>query len=137
VSADVIVAVLGAGGLSAILGAGITALSSKRKLGAEATKIITDAAAGVVTSMEHQLERAEKARQEDQERHEAAIAKMAAAHVAEREEWRRVLQLHVAWDGIAISKLAELGVKDMPATPPLLPARRYVDSHGFPTGDVD
>jgi 3-hydroxyacyl-CoA dehydrogenase len=108
VSADVVVAVLGAGGLSAILGAGITAMSSKRKLGAEATKIITDAAAGVVTSMEHQLERAQQALESAEQRHEAYMNRMASAHVRERDEWKRVLQLHVAWDALAISKLAEL-----------------------------
>jgi hypothetical protein len=136
VSADVVVAVLGAGGLSAILGAGITAMSSKRKLGAEATKIITDAAAGVVTSMEHQLERAQQALESAEQRHEAYMNRMASAHVRERDEWKRVLQLHVAWDALAISKLAELHL-NMPPTPPLTPAQRFVDDRGFPIGDVD
>lgn len=142
-----IIAALGAGGLGAILAAIVTGMFSKRKLGAEATEIITNAAAGVVTSMEAQLARSEKARQADQSAHEIemarithehaiAMTRMAEAHVKERDAWTKVLQLHVAWDALAISKLAELDM-EMPNPPPLTPAQRFVDEHGYPVEEVN
>lgn len=130
-----IVAVLGAGGLGAIAAAIVTGLFSKRKLGAEATEIITNAAAGVVKSMEGQLARSEQARREDQAEHAREMAEMAAAHVAERNEWRKVLQLHVAWDVLAIQRMAEQnldGKPELPPPPPVTPAQRFVDDAGFP-----
>jgi hypothetical protein len=103
-----IVAILGAGGLGAIVAAVVTGLFSKRKLGAEATEIITKAAAGVVTSLQGELARSEAARlvQEAGYRHE--IEKIKGEHAREMDDVRRVLQLHVAWDAIAIAKLGEL-----------------------------
>lgn len=144
---SVVVGLLGVGGLSAIAAAIATGLFSKRKLGAEATEIITNAAAGVVTSMQAQLDRSDRNRREDQVAHEAKMTelthdhalqmtRMAEAHVKERREWTRVLQLHVAWDALAISKLAELEL-EMPPTPPLQPAERFVDEHGYPIKGVD
>lgn len=140
--ATTVVGILGAGGVGAILAAIVAGLFSKRKLGAEATEIITNAAAGVVTSMESQLERSEKDRRKDQARHEVEMTritaghademtKMAQAHVNEREAWRKVLQLHVAWDMLAISKLADENI-ELPAPPPVTPDRRFVDDHGYP-----
>jgi hypothetical protein len=137
-STEVLVALLGGGGFAAVIAAVITGLFTRRKLGAEATEIITKAAAGVVTNLTAEVARQEAARKEQAgvyeaqiAAHEAKLEEMAAAHVHEREEWRRVLQLHVAWDAIAIAKLSEVGV-DLPETPPLLPASRYVDDDGHP-----
>lgn len=136
-----IVAVLGAGGLGAILAAVTTGLFSKRKLGAEATEIITNAATGVVKSMEGQLARAEKALRDSQAAHAAEMSRMAAAHIAERNEWRKVLQLHVAWDVLAIQKMSEAqldGSSPLPPPPPVTPAQRFVDDSGYPiTPGVD
>lgn len=126
-----IIAILGAGGFGAIVAAIVTGLFSKKKLGAEAAEIISKAAAGVVTNLEAELTRQVKARESAQREHDAQMAKLAAAHVGEREEWRRVLQLHVAWDAIAIAKMAEFGV-NLPPTPPLLPSTRHVDEEGYP-----
>lgn len=137
-SADVLAALLGGGGVAAVVAAIVTAISTRRKLGAEATEIITKAAAGVVTNLTAEVARQEQARKDQAAMYEAQIAaheqkleEMAAAHVHEREEWRRVLQLHVAWDAIAIAKLGDMGV-DLPETPPLMPASRFVDDDGHP-----
>lgn len=46
------------------------------------------------------------------------------AHADEINEVRRVLQLHVAWDVIAIAKMAEVGI-ELPPAPPLLPERNF------------
>lgn len=132
----ILAAILGTGGFSAISAAVITGLFSRRKLGADATEIITKAAAGVVISMQAQLAFSEKSRQDDQASCARKMDHMARAHIQERNEWRKVLQLHVAWDALAIAKLAETGV-EMPPTPPLTPAHRYVGDDGYPLTDVD
>lgn len=119
-SPDIIVGVLGAGGIGAIAAAVITGLFSKRKLGAEATEIITKAAAGVVTNLQAEIDRQVHARQDDADRHTRAIETLIASHRAEMAEVRRALQFHVAWDALAIARLGDLGVH-MPPAPPLLP----------------
>lgn len=131
-STGIIIALLAGGGVSAVVAAAVTGLFSKRKLGAEATEIITNAAAGVVTSMQQQLTNSDTARQADQAKHDKQMDAMAAAHVKERAAWQRVLELHAAWDHIAIAKLNELGFTDLPPTPPLTPAQRFVDDNGYP-----
>lgn len=128
---SLIVTILGAGGIGAIIAAVVAGLFSKRKLGAEATEIITKAAAGVVTNLESELRRQVLAREAAETDCSVRLREMAAAHVTERAAWQRVLQLHVAWDAIAIARLAELEI-NLPPTPPLLPAERYVDSEGWP-----
>lgn len=122
-SPDAIIAVLGVGGLSAIIGAVVTGLFSKRKLGAEAADIITKAAAGVVTSLQTEVDRQERLRIEQAAAHEQAMDRLMRSHDFEMEEVRRVLQLHVAWDAIAIAKMSEIGV-ELPPAPPLLPRPR-------------
>lgn len=126
-----VVAILGAGGLGAIVAAIVTGLFSKKKLGAEATEIITKAAAGVVTNLEAELARQVAARTTAETRHRKELNEMAAAHAAERQDVRRVLQLHVAWDALAIAKLAEVDII-LPDPPPTLPQSRWVDEHGYP-----
>lgn len=122
-SNELVIGILGGGGMASIVAAVVAGLFSKRKLGAEATDIITKAAAGVVTTVEAELNRQIKAREEAAAEHRVEIEEMRAAREAEMAEVRRVLQLHVAWDAIAIAKLAVLGV-EMPPAPPLLPAQR-------------
>lgn len=119
-SPDIVVAVLGAGGLSAIIGAAVTGMFSKKKLGAEATEIITKAAASVVTNMQADLDRQMARNRTMVDEHRTQMADLCAAHAQEMAEVRRVLQLHVAWDAIAIAKMSEIGVT-LPPAPPLLP----------------
>lgn len=118
---QMVVAILGAGGLGAILAAVVTGLFSKHKLGAEATEIITKAAAGVVTNLQLEIDRQVKARQEDAIAHRNATELLIASHGREMAEVRRVLQLHVAWDAIAIARLGDMGI-ELPPAPPLLPS---------------
>jgi len=121
-SAELVVAVLGVGGLSAIIGAVVTGLFSKRKLGAEATEIITKAAAGVVTNLQAEIDRQVGLREKQVTDHAAAMKTLMDGHADEMNEVRRVLQLHVAWDAIAIAKMADVGI-ELPPPPPLLPPR--------------
>lgn len=127
---SLIVAILGAGGFSAVLAAIITGLFSKRKLGAEATQIIASAAASVVTDLRLEIDRQKAASASLISEHKAHIETLMASHAEEIEEFRRVLQLHVAWDAIAIAKMADLGI-ELPPAPPLLPARRFDHPEGL------
>jgi uncharacterized membrane protein YebE (DUF533 family) len=113
-------AILGSGGAGAILAAIVTGLFSKRKLGAEATEIITKAAAGVVTNMQAEIDRQVKRNDDLIHDHKQAMRDLVEAHNQEMENVRRVLQLHVAWDAIAISKMNDMGIH-LPPPPPLLP----------------
>lgn len=123
VNAAIIAAVLGAGGFSAIIAAIVTGMFSKRKLGAEATEIITKAAAGVVTNMQAEIDRQAKRNEELLRAHMQEKQALISAQEREMEEVRRVLQLHVAWDAIAIAKMNEFGI-ELPPAPPLLPPIR-------------
>ena len=133
-----IIAALGSGAIGAVIVAIVTGLFTKRKLGAEATEIITKAAAGVVESLNGEmvslrgtlaavrLESAEaEARHKIDDdareaRHKLEREADRATHMREMEAVRRVLQLHVAWDLIAREKLSEYGI-ELPDAPPLLP----------------
>jgi uncharacterized membrane protein YebE (DUF533 family) len=117
----ILIAALGAGGFGAIIAAFVTGLFSKKKLGSEATEIITRAASGVVTSIEAELKRSEEGRVRDRGEFDRTISDLKTAHAREIETVRRVLQLHVAWDLMAIAKLSDAGIGDLPPAPPLLP----------------
>lgn len=138
---DLVIGLLGGGGIASIVGAIVAGLFARRKLGAEATKIITDAASGVVGMLETQLRAQETAfaveRVDNKTKLDNAVQSAQTANDkaeacadeterikkewrSEREDWRRVLQLHVAFDHLAIAKLAEHGV-DLGDPPPLLP----------------
>ena len=121
--AETIVALLGGGGTAAIISAIVAGLFSMLLHGAAATEIFTKAAAGVVTNMQSEIDRQVLARQDQAVAHHEAITSMIASHEREIEDIRRTLQLHVAWDVMAIAKLRELGL-DMPPAPPLLPPLR-------------
>jgi len=119
---------LGASGITAVLLLVINAVINRKRLGAEtnnisatATKAITDAASGVVERIEgdnlrlrSSIERLEANEDKhDRDRREWAL---------EREEWRRALQLHAAWDALAITKMNEaIPPIDLPDAPPLTP----------------
>src|SRR5689334_15396392 len=77
---QLLIAALGAGGISAIIAAVVTGLFSKKKLGSEATEIITRAASGVVTSIEADMARREKFHQEEKEQWQADRAKIMRDH---------------------------------------------------------
>lgn len=111
-----LVGLLGGTGIGAIFASIVAGLFSKKKLGAEATKIITDAAAGVVTSISEDLERAKLAR----DRAEQKLADREIEYQRDRAAHRAVLQLHASWDVMAIAKLKECGI-ELPEPPPLLP----------------
>lgn len=113
----------------------INAVITRRKTNAETgqlsastTKIITDAASGVVSEIKEDNTRlrAENVQLRTAERLLEAridVLEEDAREVRrEREEWRRVLIVHAAWDALAIAAVREaIPPITLPAVPPLTP----------------
>lgn len=55
IDGQTVTAIVSAVGLSGIVAAAINAISNRKKTGADATKVITDAAVGVVTQLQMQI----------------------------------------------------------------------------------
>lgn len=123
-----VIAALSAGGIGAIVASIVTGLFSKKKLGAEATEIITKAAAGVVASLNSEIERLTSLIARQDSEHNAALDKIKRDHTRQMDEVKQVLELHTAWDQVAIARLSEIGV-DLPPAPELFPEsmRRRMD----------
>lgn len=123
-----VVQLCGSFGAATILLAVVNAWINRRKLGAEATKFISDAAAGTVREArednarlreENRELRARMTAMEDREEEREYELEI------EREDWRRVLQLHAAWDALAIERVSGREPPiDLPDAPPLTPPRR-------------
>lgn len=123
-----------------VLGAIINGIINRKKLGAEATNIITQAATGVVDRLEKEIERKSgdlanaRERIRQLEERVRVVEAREASHANEcREERQRrfeemlaireTLQVHAAWDFRAIQRLEEFGMRktDLRPPPPLLP----------------
>lgn len=110
-----------AAAIGAVLAAIVAAMSNRKKLGADATEIITRAAAGVVDDL-----------REDRENMRKELEESRAEHKRDREEYHRemdnikyTLQLHAAWDALAVAELGKHGISNLPPVPPLLPPADY------------
>lgn len=141
---DAVLLLVGAGGISTIVAALIAGFFNKRKLSAESTEIIQRAAGAQVERLEAENIGLRKDREDDRARIAVLEDKVDAASEAarranrrirslerERNELRRILEIHGAWDFMAIAKLRELGVnfEALPDAPPLttgLPAPEQV-----------
>ena len=88
--AETISAILGAIGLSSIVAAAINAISNRKKTGADATKVITDAALGVVTQLQDRIKDLLEEVEELRARQDETDRKNASA--------RRALRKHHEWD---------------------------------------
>lgn len=130
-----IVQTFGAAGLATIVVAIINGIMQKRKtdaetegLSASATKVITDAASGVVSQINADNERL-RHENADLRRSERMLESRvddleedALEWKRERDEWRRVLIVHGAWDALAISAVREaIPPINLPDVPPLTP----------------
>lgn len=132
---EAIITVLVSSGLATIVVAVINAVATRRKLGSEATKIITDAAGGFVSTIQLDNARLREQAARDAERIAALERRVDEfedfeRHLADRErkwdrqrrELDRALQSHAAWDRAAIAKLKSLDPPIyLPTPPPLLP----------------
>lgn len=104
--------ILSGGAVGAVLVTIANGLFSKRKLSAEATKIITDAAAGVAAEL--RIDNA-SARREAQEARAEVVQLRASVRQLEA-----ITTVHSFWDSQAYEALKEQGI-DMPPPPPLYP----------------
>ena len=113
-------------GVATVVVAVINGFITRRKLGAEATKIITDAASGVVERVEADNTRLRQADAHKTEQINMLEERVDVLEDREREwearerEWVRILQDHAAWDTIAIRMIADaLPSVHLPDPPPL------------------
>lgn len=113
-TAQIVIGILGTLGLGAVGAAVVTGLFSRKKLGADATEIISRAAAGVVerTEADNARLRADLAATELRlNRRDTEIRRLIDQHT-------RVLQLHAAWDHVVVEKCKMQGI-ELPPPPPL------------------
>ena len=103
-----------------VLGAIVNGVINRRKLGAEATNIITQAATGVVERLEAEVERKDRQSLADHVRIQGLEARFEDNDITLR-AMREALQVHAVWDHRVIVELGKHGVM-LPAPPPLMPA---------------
>jgi hypothetical protein len=115
------VAILASTAIGAIGAAIVTGLFSRRRLGADAAHIIQQAASGVVLDLRETIKDERAAHDKEVFDLRDDLARLKQEWRDEREAWRRVNQLHVAFDMLAIARLAEAGIDLGMDPPPLLP----------------
>ena len=119
---------LGAGGIAGIAVVLINAVVNRRKLGAEtstlsasATETITRAASGVLHESREDNKRLREENVQQESRIDVLEAEVRELKL-ERQESRRVLQMHAAWDALAIERVREaIPPITLPDAPPLTP----------------
>lgn len=130
-----------------VLGAVINGIINRKKLGAEATNIITQAATGVVERLEAEIKRkgsdleAATARIRELEERVRVVEQRESDHATECQERekerahemlliRETLQVHAAWDFRAVRALEEFSLRktDLRPPPPLLPPALLLQS---------
>jgi len=116
---------VGSAGLATVLLAVVNAIVNRRKLGAEATKVISEAAAGTVKDVREDNTRLREENRELRARVTALEDREEQREEEwdqERDDWRRVLQVHAAWDALAIERVSGREPPiDLPDAPPLTP----------------
>lgn len=114
---------LGSGAIVTVILSIINAMFNKKKLGADTTKVITDAAAGTLKDLREDYSRVRgenKELRDDELRREKDYDALVYKQERFQEECRRVLILHAAWDHIALTRDPTL-----PEAPPLQPPMPY------------
>jgi hypothetical protein len=117
VSGVLLLQLLGSAAVASVIGAIINGILNRKKLGAEATEIITKAASGVVADI-----------RQDNARLRKRVAELEFAQsewAIEKQEWRDVLILHSAWDLMATTAVNQaIPPIELPPPPPLTPPTR-------------
>lgn len=112
--------ILGSVVLAALVGAAINGFLNRRKLGAEATEIITKAASSVVSDVRVDNERLRVELGEVKAQVVILTSKVDASRVRE-EAWQEYARDHDQWDRVALPRLREID-PSFPDPPPLVPA---------------
>jgi len=112
---QLIITLLSVMGVGSIGVAALQGFLTRKKLGADATEVITKAASGVVETVTAdnarlRIELAEERKQRIDDK--AEFRKLIEQHTA-------TLQLHAAWDHMAYAKMEEAGITGLPSPPPL------------------
>jgi hypothetical protein len=127
VSTVLVLQLLGSAVVASVIGAIINGILNRKKLGAEATEIITKAASGVVRDI-----------REDNERLRRRVSELeiqASEWAIEKQEWKDVLILHGAWDLMATSAVNQaIPPIELPPPPPLTPPVRVRVSRDYGHG---
>jgi hypothetical protein len=127
VSTALVLQLLGSAVVASVIGAVINGILNRKKLGAEATEIITKAASGVVRDI-----------REDNERLRRRVSELeiqASEWMIEKQEWKDVLILHGAWDLMATTAVNQaIPPIELPPPPPLTPPVRVRVSRDYGHG---
>lgn len=132
---------LASGALATVLAAVINGVMNRRKLGAEATQIITDAASSVVTRLEQENAREHQANRDLRVEVKALRAEVDRFTARERqrdEDMRNLvvtLQIHAAWDFAVLEALEKTGdgeFRRLRPPPPLLPPQMNLHDWTYP-----
>lgn len=108
---------LGSAAVGAVLAAVVAGLFSRRKLSAEATKIITDAASGVVQNLRDENARVIASNAALSKRLAALQKKVDADHRLLHKQGE-MLSIHAFWDQQAVAIAREHDI-ELPPPPPL------------------
>ena len=124
-SPEILAAIAASSAFAGMVGALISGLFNKKRLGADAAAIITTAASGVV-EMLHRESKAKDARVAALEKKEAAlerrIGELETTLAYEHSAQQSVNQMHAAWDFLAYEEIRSTGNKsNLPTPPPLYP----------------
>jgi hypothetical protein len=106
VDTDVLIAVIGSSGVTVILGAIANGVIQKRKLSADATHIITQAAGGIVLNLQEDNGRlrAENIRVSSRfDRFKTAVRRR-------DDKMRKLFDAHATWDQIVVKELRRAGL---------------------------
>ena len=109
---NVAIAVLGSSVLASILGAIVAGFFNRRKLGADATQVLTDAASGVVQRLEEENKRIIASNRD--------LAKRVSDLEQEMRKMTAAITVHQDWDRRAARKLRANGIQ-IEDPPPLSP----------------
>lgn len=120
-SGQLVLQLLGSVAFVTLITSVVNNLLSRKRLGAEATKIITDAASGVVSDIREDNSRLRE-REKDLNDRLDALEQAQDAWEDERRVWKQLLREHQSWDTLALSELRKLHPDtEYPPPPPLVP----------------
>jgi hypothetical protein len=113
------VAIATSGGVGVFGAALITAWNTRKKLSSEAAAVLTQAASGLVTNLQTDLETQRSIVKSEREAHEARMYRLEIEHRQELCDVYLALREHSEWDHKAREALIRVGVELPP--PPALP----------------
>lgn len=105
--ANLLISILGTGSVVAVISAIVNGFLNKRKLSAEATSIITQAAGGIVQNLQDDNTRLRTVNTKIEARYNRSVRS-----IRQRDEIFRVrLTEHMKWDELVAEKLRGLGIE--------------------------